>query len=149
MSSIYCQIPIQDLKIDDKILVKPGELIPTDTLIIEGASSLNEASITGESLPREKTVGDEVFAGTINGAGALILRVHQPPESSLIQRVIRLVKQAQTEAPPSQLFIERLERGYAKVIVVCGILLAILAHGQGASWQFPEFAQKKVRLLWH
>lgn len=121
-----CQIPIQDLKIDDKILVKPGELIPTDALIIEGASSLNEASITGESLPREKTVGDEVFAGTINGAGALILRVHQPPESSLIQRVIRLVKQAQTEAPPSQLFIERLERGYAKVIVVCGILLAIL-----------------------
>ncbi|MEQ8962585.1 MAG: heavy metal translocating P-type ATPase, partial [Coleofasciculus sp. C2-GNP5-27] len=56
-----CQIPIQDLKIDDKILVKPGELIPTDALIIEGASSLNEASITGESLPREKTVGDEVF----------------------------------------------------------------------------------------
>jgi Cd2+/Zn2+-exporting ATPase len=77
-------------------------------------------------MPVEKTVGDEVFAGTINGSGALRLRIHQPPESSLIQRVIRLVEQAQTEAPPSQQFIERFERGYAKVIVLAGILLATL-----------------------
>ncbi|MGF1676168.1 MAG: heavy metal translocating P-type ATPase [Rivularia sp. (in: cyanobacteria)] len=120
------QVAIDKLVIDDKLLVKPGELIPTDALIIEGASNLNEASISGESLPVEKTVGDEVFAGTINGTGALIIRVDQPPESSLIQRVIRLVQQAQTEAPPSQIFVENLERNYAKVIVVCGILLAIL-----------------------
>ena len=120
------QVAIDKLAIDDEILVKPGELIPTDALIIQGASSLNEASITGESLPVEKTVDDEVFAGTINGTGALVLRVHQPPESSLIQRVIRLVQQAQTEAPPSQIFVENLERNYAKVIVVCGILLAVL-----------------------
>lgn len=120
------QVAIDKLAINDEILVKPGELIPTDALIIQGASNLNEASITGESLPVEKTVDDEVFAGTINGTGALILRVHQPPESSLIQRVIRLVKQAQTEAPPSQIFVENLERNYAKVIVVCGILLAVL-----------------------
>lgn len=117
---------IKELQIGDRLLVKPGELIPTDALIIEGASSLNEASITGESLPVEKSIGDEVFAGTINGTGALILEVNQPPESSLIQRVIRLVAQAQTEAPPSQMFIERLERGYAKVIVICGVLLIIL-----------------------
>ncbi|NJM22482.1 MAG: heavy metal translocating P-type ATPase [Richelia sp. SM1_7_0] len=120
------QVAIDKLAIDDKLLVKPGELIPTDALIIEGASNLNEASITGESLPVEKTVGDEVFAGTINGTGALIIRVHQPPESSLIQRVIRLVQQAQTEAPPSQIFVENLERNYAKIIVICGILLATL-----------------------
>lgn len=120
------ETPIEQLKIGDRLLVKPGELIPTDALIVEGASSLNEASITGESLPVEKSIGDEVFAGTINGAGALILEVHQPPESSLIQRVIRLVEQAQTEAPPSQMFIERLERGYAKIIVICGVLLIIL-----------------------
>lgn len=119
-------IPVAKLQVGDRILVKPGELIPTDGIIIEGYTTLNEAAITGESLPVEKTVGDEVFAGTLNGYGALQLRVHQPPESSLIQRVIQLVKQAQTEAPPSQLFIERFERGYARVIVVCGILLAIL-----------------------
>ena len=119
-------IPVAKLQVGDRVLVKPGELIPTDGIILEGYSTLNEAPITGESLPVEKTVGNEVFAGTLNGNGALILKVHQPPESSLIQRVIQLVRQAQTEAPPSQLFIERFERGYAQVIVVVGILLAIL-----------------------
>lgn len=119
-------IPVAKLQVGDRVLVKPGELIPTDGIIQEGYSTINEAAITGESLPVEKTVGDEVFAGTINGNGALKLQLSQPPESSLIQRVIRLVKQAQTEAPPSQLFIERFERGYARVIVVIGILLATL-----------------------
>lgn len=119
-------IPISKLQVGDRVLVKPGELIPTDGIIQEGYTTLNEAAITGESLPVEKTVGDEVFAGTLNGNGALILKVHQPPESSLIQRVIQLVRQAQTEAPPSQQFIERFERGYAKVIMLIGILLAIV-----------------------
>lgn len=119
-------IPVAQLQIGDRVLVKPGELVPTDGVIEEGFSTLNQAPITGESMPVEKTVGDEVFAGTINGSGALKLRIHQSPESSLIQRVIRLVEQAQTEAPPSQQFIERFERGYAKVIVLTGILLAIL-----------------------
>lgn len=119
-------VAIAELTIGDQILVKPGELVPTDGLVIEGFSTLNQASITGESIPAEKTINDEVFAGTINGYGALRLKIHQPPESSLIQRVIRLVQQAQTEAPPSQQFIERFERGYAKVIVVAGILLGTL-----------------------
>ncbi|MFY7802431.1 MAG: heavy metal translocating P-type ATPase [Limnoraphis robusta] len=120
------EVPIHQLQINDIVIVKPGELIPTDALIIEGQSHLNQASITGESIPLEKTIGDEVFAGTLNGHGALRLRVHKSPESSLIQRVIRLVEQAQTEAPPSQQFIEKFERNYAKVIVIGGILLAIL-----------------------
>lgn len=119
-------VAIAALKVGDQVLVKPGELAPTDGLVTEGFSTLNQASITGESIPVEKTVGDEVFAGTLNGNGALRLKIHQPPESSLIQRVIRLVQQAQNEAPPSQQFIERFERGYAKVIVIAGILLATL-----------------------
>ncbi|MBE9112918.1 heavy metal translocating P-type ATPase, partial [Nodosilinea sp. LEGE 07298] len=119
-------VPIASLQVGDRILVKPGELVPTDGVVVEGASTLNQASITGESVPVEKTAGDEVFAGTLNGHGALRLNIHQPPESSLIQRVIRLVQQAQTEAPPSQQFIERFERGYAKVIVIAGILLSTL-----------------------
>ncbi|MGA7937453.1 MAG: heavy metal translocating P-type ATPase [Kovacikia sp.] len=119
-------IPISKLELGDQIVVKPGELIPTDGVILEGSSTLNQAAITGESVPLEKTVGNEVFAGTLNGYGALKLKVHQPPESSLIQRVIRLVEQAQTEKPPSQQFIERFERVYAKVIVLTGILLMLL-----------------------
>lgn len=120
------EIPISQLKIGDEIVVKPGELIPTDGIILSGYSTLNQAAITGESLPIEKTVGAEVFAGTLNGYGALQIKVHKPAQSSLIQRVIRLVEQAQTEAPPSQEFIDRFEKGYAKVIVVAGILLASL-----------------------
>ena len=119
-------LPITQLKVGDQIIVKPGELIPTDGIIISGYSSLNQAAITGESLPIEKSVGDEVFAGTLNGFGALHLQVHKPPSSSLIQRVIRLVEQAQTEAPPSQQFIEKFERTYARVIVVSGVLLVFL-----------------------
>jgi Cd2+/Zn2+-exporting ATPase len=119
-------LAIRELQIGDEIVVKPGELIPTDGVIVSGYSTINQAAITGESLPVEKTVGAEVFAGTINGYGALRLKVHKPAASSLIQRVIRLVEQAQTEAPPSQQFIERFERGYARVIVVAGIMLATL-----------------------
>ncbi len=120
------EMAISSLRIGDIILVKPGELIPTDGMIDEGDSAVNEASITGESLPVEKVVGDGVFGGTINGNGALTIRVNQPPESSLIQRIIHQVLQAQTTQPPSQQFIERFERGYARLIVVVGLLLAIL-----------------------
>ncbi len=120
------EVAIDKLAIGDRILVKPGEIVPTDAIIIEGFSTLNQASITGESMPVEKTIGDEVYAGTINGFGALQLEVHKTPESSLIQRVIRLVQQAQTEAPPSQMFVEKFERGYARLIVILGLLLAIL-----------------------
>ena len=120
------EIPVTQLKVGDEIVVKPGELIPTDGIIVSGYSTLNQAAITGESLPVEKTVGAEVFAGTLNGYGALQIKVHKPAQSSLIQRVIRLVEQAKTQAPPSQEFIDRFEKGYAKVIVVSGILLATL-----------------------
>ncbi|PAX51732.1 heavy metal translocating P-type ATPase, partial [Brunnivagina elsteri] len=120
------EVSINKLQIGSQVIVKPGEMIPCDCVITEGFSSINQAAITGESLPVEKTIGDEVFGGTINGNGALKLRVHQPPESSLIQRIVKQVLQAQTEAPRSQQFIERFERGYAKIIVVLGIALATL-----------------------
>ena len=120
------QITIAQLQVGDLVLVKPGEMIPTDGLILEGETAVNQAPITGESIPVDKTIGDEVFAGTLNGNGVLQLKVHQHPESSLIQRVIRLVEQAQTQAPPSQQFVERFERGYAKVIVFLGVILGTL-----------------------
>ncbi|MEM6437491.1 MAG: heavy metal translocating P-type ATPase [Cyanobacteria bacterium P01_D01_bin.115] len=119
-------VPTAQLKVGDRILIKPGELIPTDGLIQSGHSTVNQAPITGESIPVEKAIGDEVFAGSINGNGALTVELHNPPESSLIQRVIRLVEQAQSTAPPSQQFLETFERGYAKIIVGTALLLAFL-----------------------
>jgi Zn2+/Cd2+-exporting ATPase len=119
-------VSVAQLQIGDRVLIKPGELVPTDGIVTEGFSELDRSPITGESIPVETTVGDEVFAGTINGNGALKIQIDRSPESSLIQRVIRLVEQAQTETPPSQQFIERFERGYAKAIVLLGILLGTL-----------------------
>ena len=119
-------VPTQQLRVGDRILVKPGELIPTDGVVCEGCSAVNQAPITGESIPLEKVAGDEVFAGTVNGRGALTVKLHKPPESSLIQRVIRLVEQAKTAQPPSQQFLETFERGYARVVVAAGLLLATL-----------------------
>ncbi|MBE7379818.1 MAG: heavy metal translocating P-type ATPase [Leptolyngbya sp. SIO1E4] len=119
-------VPTQQLRVGDRILVKPGELIPTDGVVCEGCSAVNQAPITGESIPLEKVAGDEVFAGTVNGRGALTVKLHKPPESSLIQRVIRLVEQAKTAQPPSQQFLETFERGYARVVVATGLMLATL-----------------------
>ncbi|MEM9503637.1 MAG: heavy metal translocating P-type ATPase [Cyanobacteria bacterium P01_E01_bin.43] len=119
-------VPTGQLQVGDRILIKPGELIPTDGLVREGQSAVNQAPITGESIPVEKAIGDEVFAGSINGNGALTVELHKSPESSLIQRVIRLVEQAQSTAPPSQQFLETFERGYAKIIVGAALLLAFL-----------------------
>ncbi|MFM8305531.1 MAG: heavy metal translocating P-type ATPase, partial [Microcystis aeruginosa] len=120
------EVPIKQLHIGDTVLVKPGELIPIDGIIMEGNSPINQAPITGESLPVDKTIGEEVFAGTLNGAGVLRLKVETPPESRLIERVIRLVEKAQNESPPSQQFIEGFERGYAKIIVILGLIFGIL-----------------------
>ena len=119
-------VSVAELQIGDRVLIKPGELVPTDGIVTEGFSELDRSSITGESIPVETTVGDEVFAGTINGNGVLKIQIDRSPESSLIQRVIRLVEQAQTETTPAQQFIERFERGYAKAIVLLGILLGTL-----------------------
>lgn len=126
LNEIEKEIPIKQLKIGDIVLVKPGELIPIDGIILDGHSPIDQAAITGESVPVEKTVGDEVFAGTLNGNGVLRLQVRTPPESRLIERVIRLVEEAQQSAPPSQRFIEKFERIYAKAIVSIGLLLGIL-----------------------
>jgi Zn2+/Cd2+-exporting ATPase len=126
VSGIERETPIDKLQVGDILLVKPGELIPTDAIVMAGTSSIDRSAITGESIPVATAIGDEVFGGTINGNGALTLRVHQPPASSLIQRIIILVQQAQTATPASQAFIEKFERGYAKIIVIVGLLLATL-----------------------
>ncbi|MEM1252717.1 MAG: heavy metal translocating P-type ATPase [Cyanobacteria bacterium P01_H01_bin.21] len=118
-------VETEQLQVGNSILIKPGELIPTDGIIRSGSSTVNQASITGESVPIDKWVGDEVFAGTLNGNGVLTVELHKPPESSLIQRVIRLVEQAKTSQPPSQQFLEKFERGYARLIVGAGLLLAL------------------------
>lgn len=116
-------VPVEQLQVGDTVLVKPGERIPADGLVQEGTSAVDQASITGESVPVDKGPGDEVFAGTVNGQGALYIEVTQSSESSLFSKIIRLVKEAQSEMPKSQRFIEKFERIYARVIILVTLLL--------------------------
>lgn len=120
------QTKVEKLQKGDFVLIKPGERIAADGIIREGISAVNQAPITGESIPVDKIQGDEVFAGTINGHGALIIEVAKPAEATLLARIIKLVQEAQSEKPPSQLFMERFEGIYAKVVVASAILLMIL-----------------------
>lgn len=119
------------------VLVKPGERIAADGRILEGASTVNHASITGESMPAEKRVGDEVFAGTINGHGALRVTVLRPAGDTVLARMVHLVEQAQERRPPAQLFIERFERSYAKVVVI-GAVLVVAVPSLVHWWTFRQ-----------
>ncbi|MEB9897377.1 cadmium family heavy metal-translocating P-type ATPase, partial [Bacillus cereus] len=116
-------VPVEGLQVGETVLVKPGERIPADGLVQEGTSAVDQASITGESVPVDKGPGNEVFAGTVNGQGALYMEVTQSSESSLFSKIIRLVQEAQSEMPKSQRFIEKFERIYARVIILVTLLL--------------------------
>lgn len=120
------RVRVEDLKQGDLLLVKPGERIAADGIVSEGFSAVNQASITGESIPADKVPGDEVFAGTMNGQGALVIQVTKPAEATLLAKIIHLVQEAQSERPPSQLFVERFERTYAKIVVAGALLMTAL-----------------------
>ena len=114
------------LVVGDLVIVKPGERIPADGQVVEGFSAVDQASITGESMPVDKQIGAEVFAGTINGHGALRVVASRPAADTVLARIVQLVQEAQERRPPAQLFIERFERSYAKVVVAGALLLAIV-----------------------
>lgn len=117
---------VSELAVGDIVIVKNGERIPADGTVREGSSSVNQASITGESIPVDKSPGDDVFAGTLNGEGALFVEVTVSSESTLFAKIIRLVQDAQSEMPKSQRFMERFERIYARGVVLVTVLLIVL-----------------------
>jgi Cd2+/Zn2+-exporting ATPase len=117
------------------LVVRPGEKIPLDGLVVSGESAVNQAPVTGESLPQEKTPGDVVFAGTINGRGALDIRVTHTRRDSTLARVIHLVEQAQSQRAPAQTFVERFARVYTPAVLILAALLAVVPPlAFGADW---------------
>ncbi|UFJ40837.1 cadmium-translocating P-type ATPase [Brevibacillus humidisoli] len=120
------RVPVDSLIPGAIVVVKPGASIPVDGIIREGSSAVNQASITGESLPVEKAVQDEVFAGTINGQGALLVEVTRTSEATLFAKIVQLVHDAQNEMPPSHRFLERFEGIYAKTILILTLLLMLI-----------------------
>jgi Cd2+/Zn2+-exporting ATPase len=118
------RVVIDELKIGDLILVKPGERIAMDGRVVKGASSVNQAPITGESVPVDKQPGNEVFAGTINGEGVLEIEVTHVAADNTISRIIRMVEEAQERKAPAERFVNQFAKVYTPAVVVLAVLVA-------------------------
>ncbi|MBE3549749.1 MAG: heavy metal translocating P-type ATPase [Brockia lithotrophica] len=119
------RIPVEEIRPGMRLLVRPGEVVPVDGVIVEGETTINEATITGESVPADKETGAEVYAGTLNIGGAVVLEATRRPEETVFAKIVRLVESAQAEMPPAQRLIERVEGYY--VYAVFGLTLLLIA----------------------
>lgn len=121
-----------DLAVGDVVLIRPGERVGADGEVLEGASEVDQASITGEPLPVVKETGDEVFAGTLNGTGALRVRVARAAADSVVARIVAMVEDASATKAKTQLFIEKVEQRYSVGVVVATLTLFFVPLAFGA-----------------
>ncbi|WHY62768.1 heavy metal translocating P-type ATPase [Cytobacillus firmus] len=140
------RVHVSALEIGDFILVKPGERVPSDGTIVKGHSSLDEAAITGESLPVSKGADDQVFAGTVNLNGSITVEITKPNNETLFQKIIELVQSAQSEKSPSQLFIEKFEGTYVKIVLAVVVLMMFAPHLL-LGWSWTETFYRAMILL--
>ena len=138
------EVAASSLAIGALIVVRPGDRIAADGDITDGASDINESSVTGESTPVRKTVGDKVFAGTINTDGVLRIRVSATASDNTIARVVRLVEEAQESKAPTERFIDRFSFYYTPGVVLVGFLVAVipptLFGGGWSEWTYKGLA---------
>lgn len=120
------EVPVEDVRVGDIFIVKPGQSIPTDGEVLSGTSSVNQAPVTGESVPVEKEIGSMVFAGTINGEGSLDVRATKTFAENTISRIIHMVEEAHERKGTSERFIERFGKRYSPAVLAIGILIAVL-----------------------
>jgi Cd2+/Zn2+-exporting ATPase len=140
------EVPAASLSLKQVVLVRPGERIPADGEIVEGQGAIDEAPVTGESVPKSKGVGDAVFAGTINTDKAIKVRVTAAAADNTISRVIALVEEAQEAKAPTERFIDRFSKYYTPGVLAVGALVAILPPLLfGQSW--IEWIYKGLAIL--
>jgi heavy metal translocating P-type ATPase len=125
-------VATEHLAVGDVILIRPGERVGADGRVLDGASEVDQATITGEPLPVAKQIGDEVFAGTLNGTGALRVRVERDASDSVIARIVAMVEEASETKAPTQLFIEKVEQRYSVGIVVATLAVFVIPLAFGA-----------------
>lgn len=143
-------VPVDQVAPGDKVLVRPGEHIPVDGTICDGASSINQAPITGESISVDRGLGDEVFAGTINGEGALQITVTRRAADSIIAQIARLVEQAKAQRSPAERFIDKFAAWYTPAVVAFAVLMLVTAtvvmgqplfdNGETRGWLYRSLA---------
>ena len=132
------RVPVEQVVLGERLRVRPGEKIPLDGRVVAGASDVNQAPITGESLPADKQPGDEVFAGTINGHGAIEVEATRLVRDTTLARIIHLVESAQAERAPAQAFVDRFARVYTPVVIALAALVALVpplvGWGPAVTW---------------
>jgi Cd2+/Zn2+-exporting ATPase len=132
--------PVDAIALGSIVVVRPGEKVPLDGEVVAGQSAVNQAPITGESLPVDKAAGDALFAGTINGRGALEMRVTRLRRDTTMARIIHLVERAQAQRAPAQALVERFARIYTPAVIALAIAVAVVpplvAGGGWATWTY-------------
>src|SRR5690606_35227253 len=132
---VELRVPALDVRVGETVIVRPGEKIPVDGLVLAGVSEVDQSPITGESVPAYKEPGAEVFAGTLNGEGVLEVRSEKPAEDTTLARIIHSVEEAHAMRAPSQTFVDRFARVYTPAIVAGAALVAIVPPlVGGAAW---------------
>ncbi|WP_175638785.1 heavy metal translocating P-type ATPase [Metabacillus schmidteae] len=140
------RVHVSALTIGDIILIKPGERVATDGYILSGRTSIDQSAITGESMPVEKNLNDEVYAGTVNGNGSITVSVTKKSSETMFQKIIDLVQSAQSEKSPSQQFIEKFEGTYVKAVLIMVTLMMILPHFL-LGWSWNETIYRALVLM--
>lgn len=139
-------VPIAQVRPGDHVLVKPAERLSVDGTVVEGRSSVNQAPITGESVPVDKDVGAPVYAGSVNGDGALVIAVTTAIGDRTLDRVIALVADAQTQKAPTQQFTERFERVFVPLVLLTTVLLIVVPPMLGF-WEWRDAFYRAMTLL--
>jgi Cd2+/Zn2+-exporting ATPase len=138
------EVGVESLQIGDRVLVRPGARVPVDGRVAGGYSAIDQSPVTGESWPVDKSPGDDVFAGTINGSGALEVDVTRPASDSTLSRITALVEQAQAQRAPIEQWVNRFARVYTPAVVVLAALVAflppLLAGGDVTTWTYRALA---------
>ena len=120
------EMPVEELVLGDEVVVRPGERLPMDGMVIQGRTTIDQSPITGESIPVQKDVNDPVFAGTINRGGALVVEVTKLAGDSTLSKIIKLVADAQQDATPTQRFIDRFSQPYTLAVIGSTIFVFLI-----------------------